>query len=175
MPEQANAIGRANDRSTTRRGIAPARILVVDDEPDACELVRQVLEGEGYSATSVTSAHGALEKIGTQDFDLVLTDVAMAEMNGLDLCRKIADTRPDTPFIVVTGKGDMSTVIAALRIGARDFLTKPLDADSLVLAVARSLRYQTVGNTGSSQPEQDAGKTSEVTLTGMLGTCAAIQ
>lgn len=174
MLEEVHTIGRANGSSNARRRTAPARILVVDDEPDACEVIRQVLEGEGHSATSETSAHGALARIATQDFDLVLTDVTMAEMNGLDLCRKIVDTRPDTPFIVVTGQGSMDTVITALRIGARDFLTKPLDAESLVLAVARSLRHPAPGNANSHQLDEEPSVGSELTLTGMLGKCTAM-
>lgn len=175
MLEKTNSADPASQSSRARRPVARSRILVVDDEPDACEIVRQLLEGEGYSATPETSAHGALEKIATQDFDLVLTDVAMDEMNGLDLCRKIVDARPGLPFIVVTGQGNMNTVIDALRIGARDFLTKPLDADSLVGSVARNLRPHARANPNSEPTDEVAGPPSELTLKGMLGACTEMR
>ncbi|HEX6272597.1 MAG TPA: sigma-54 dependent transcriptional regulator [Polyangiaceae bacterium] len=149
------------------------RILVIDDETDACELVRQILEGEGYSATSETSPHGALEKIASEDFDLVVTDVAMEEMNGLELCRTIVHSRPDLPFIVMTGQGNMNTVIAALRLGARDFLKKPLDADSLVQSVARGLGDHAPEDAASLSFEDDA--ISVLGLPAPLGNCTKMR
>jgi two-component system response regulator HydG len=170
-----NQVDPANRSSRASRSVARPRILVVDDEPDACEIVRQLLDGQGYSTTPETSARGALEKIATEDFDLVLTDVAMDEMNGLDLCRKIVDAHPRLPFIVVTGQGSMNTVIDALRIGARDFLTKPLDADSLVRSVARGLRAHELGDARSGDSEKSAAIGDELELEGMLGKCLAMR
>jgi two-component system, NtrC family, response regulator HydG len=170
MPGQPNTAGLASEAS--RAPLTRPHVLVVDDEPDACELVRQVLESEGYSATSETSPHGALEKIATRDFDLVLTDVAMKEMNGLELCRSIVRTRPGLPFIVVTGQGSMNTVIAALRLGARDFLTKPLDATTLLQSVARGVGRPASG-AASSAPSED--EVPELTLSGPLGRCTKMR
>jgi len=174
MPEPVT-IGRSSGGAIQRNQTAPLRILVVDDEPDACEAFRRVLEGAGYSAASETSASSALERITTEDFDLVLTDVAMAEMNGLELCRKAVEARPGTPVIVVTGQGSMNTVIEALRIGASDFLVKPIDADTLLRSVARSLRHRTREDASSQLAEDVAGSGSELTLTGVLGQSAAIR
>ncbi|HVR19578.1 MAG TPA: sigma-54 dependent transcriptional regulator [Polyangiaceae bacterium] len=175
MPEQARSVASKRGNSSARQATGSPRILVVDDEPDACEVVRQVLEGEGYSATAETSPYSALEKIATQAFDLVLTDIAMAEMNGLTLCREILDARPGMPVILVTGKGSISTVIAALRLGARDFLMKPLDAESLVSAVARSLRHLPLRAVVAAPSEEAAGPHSELTLTGMAGSCPGMR
>ena len=66
-----------------------SRILVIDDDPDACEALRQVLASKGYDATPETAASRALERVAHQNFDLILTDVSMAEMDGLELCRRI--------------------------------------------------------------------------------------
>src|SRR5688572_25973378 len=126
MQEPADGISGTTDTAsikdaTTRARAAVSRILVVDDETDACEAIRQVLEGEGYSVVTETSAHRALEKAVETEFDVVLTDVAMAEMNGLDFCAQLLKTRPALPVILITGQGTMDTVIAALRLGARDF------------------------------------------------------
>jgi two-component system response regulator HydG len=175
MTEQASTIDRKRDSSTARPLTAPRRILLVDDEPDACEVLRQVLDGEGHSTTVETSAHGALERIATRDFDLVLADVVMAEMNGLDLCQEIVRSRPRVPVILMTGQGSMNIAIEALRIGASDFLTKPVDAVALLGSVARSLRHQALSEPSSAPLDESVGPPSELTLTGMLGECVAMQ
>lgn len=116
------------------------RILVVDDEPDACDLFRMALASDGYTATAETSAIAALERVGRGEFDLVVTDVAMAEMSGLKLCKSIAEGRQPVPVILITGRGEMETVILALRAGAVDFLRKPVDTPALLAAVGRALK-----------------------------------
>jgi two-component system, NtrC family, response regulator HydG len=173
LQESANHTGRA--KSVARPRNAPPRILIVDDEPDACELLRQVLESEGYEAVPETSASSALERIAKQDFDLVLSDVVMAEMDGLDLCRQIIETRPEVPVILLTGRGSMNTVISALRIGAQDFLTKPIDAESVAISVARILQRRTLKEPSSSLPEEDPSSGSEPRLTSVLGQSEAIR
>ena len=71
------------------------QILVVDDEQETCDLLEMVLEREGYAVTTSTSAQHALELVGAQDFDVVLTDLSMPEMSGLELCERVLGTRPE--------------------------------------------------------------------------------
>jgi len=170
LQERSNFFGRAGVPSRT----SPPRILVVDDEPDICELLRQVLESQGYDATPETSAFGALERIAKQEFDLVLSDVSMGEMNGLDLCRYIGERRPGMPVILLTGRGNMDTVISALRLGARDFLTKPLDAESIATSVARTLQQGAPGKTNSHSRDEAADPRSKPTSMSVLGKSAVI-
>jgi DNA-binding NtrC family response regulator len=141
IQNHANHGDRANDNTISLVRPGPPRILVVDDEADACELLRQVLESEGYDMTPETSASKALERIANQDFDLVVSDVFMAGMNGLDLCREIVALRAGTPVILISGQGNVHLVIEALRIGACDFLIKPIDAEAVVVSVAKALRH----------------------------------
>jgi two-component system response regulator HydG len=117
-------------------------VLVVEDEPDDGEALELWLERAGCAVTSVRSAVQALEKIGTEDFDLVLTDLAMSEMNGLDLCEHILGIRPDMPVIVVTGMGSLEAAVSALRVGAYDFITKPVDPELLTHAVSRAVQHR---------------------------------
>ena len=163
MQKHADYSVRANDNTTSLVRTAPPRILVVDDEPDACELLRQVLESEGYETTLATSASNALEKIAKQDFDLVLSDIVMAGMNGLDLCRHIVAVRPGTPVILITGQGNVHMVIAALRIGTSGFLTKPIDAESVVASVAQALQHDALGDISPRAPAEITGPPSEPT------------
>jgi DNA-binding NtrC family response regulator len=174
MPGPASSVESQRSHASVRRTTAPPRILVVDDEPDACEAFRLVLEQEGYRTTAETSPRSALEKLATEMFDLVLTDVSMAEMNGLDLCREIVGTRPGMPVILVTGKGSMDTVIAALRMGACDFLKKPLDARALVGSVAKNLR-PVAARAAAVTTEPSDSPAADLVLTGMPGRCSAMR
>ncbi len=152
-----------------------ARILVVDDEPDACEALRLLLESIGHVVVAETSPRRALAKVATQDFGLVLTDVAMSEMSGLDLCRQVTEVRPHLPVVLITGRGTMETAIAALRIGACDFLTKPVDVNSLERAIGHASRppSNAVGNGRTTAKRARCAPSAD--LTHVLGRSTAIR
>jgi len=116
------------------------RILVVDDDRETCELLKELLEHAGFTVTALTSAIEALARIGDEDFDAVLTDLGMAEMDGIALCQRILETRPDVPVVVGTGQGSMEAAIGAMRAGAYDFVNKPFDPKLLALTLARAVQ-----------------------------------
>jgi DNA-binding NtrC family response regulator len=116
------------------------QILVVDDDDDHCELLGELLRGEGYTVSATTSPQEALERAGREDFDAILTDLGMSEMSGTELCTRLAGVRPDVPVIVVTGNGNMEAAVSAIRAGAYDFITKPVDAKLLSLSIVRGLK-----------------------------------
>jgi two-component system response regulator HydG len=119
-----------------------SKVLVVDDDQAACELLEEVLSRQGFAPTSSSSALRALELVQQQDFDVLLTDVDMSELDGIELCERVLGARPDMPVIVVTGVGSMETAILAMRAGAFDFVTKPVDASLLELSVTRAVRHR---------------------------------
>jgi two-component system, NtrC family, response regulator HydG len=96
----------------------------------------------GYQTEFTTSPAEALELVVSKDFHAVISDLSMAEMDGLSLCEQILTKRPGIPVIVVTGQGSMESAIGAMRVGAYDFITKPLDPKLLGLTVARAVRTQ---------------------------------
>ena len=118
------------------------RLLCVDDDEDACELLAASLRQLGYQCESTTSPPEALELVVAKDFHAVISDLSMAEMDGLQLCERILEKRPGIPVIVVTGQGSMEAAIGAMRVGAYDFITKPVDPKLLGLSVARAVRTQ---------------------------------
>ncbi len=118
------------------------RILCVDDDGDSCELLAAALRQLGYTTESTTSPTEALELVLTKDFHAVISDIAMAEMDGLELCERILAKRPGIPVIVVTGQGSMDSAIGAMRVGAYDFVTKPVDPKLLGLTVGRAVRTE---------------------------------
>ena len=107
-----------------------------------CEVLESELRRREYAVGWVTSAEEALKKITAEDFDLVITDVNMHGMNGVEVCQKIVASREDMPVVVMTAFGSMETAISAIRAGAYDFITKPFDMDDLALTVERALRHR---------------------------------
>ena len=122
-----------------------ASILVIDDEQDSCDLLKLALEHEGASVVACTSAKDALARLAEDDFDVVLTDLGMREMGGLEVCERIVRLKPELPIIVVTGQANLDAAVAAMRAGAYDFVTKPLrDATLISIAVARAVDHSRV-------------------------------
>jgi two-component system, NtrC family, response regulator AtoC len=115
-------------------------ILIVDDEPEMATVVEQALTRRGYKAKQVNSADAAWELLETEDFDVVVTDINMKGMTGVELTDRIAKNRKDTPVIVMTAFGSLETAIATMRAGAFDFITKPFEIDQLTVAVERALQ-----------------------------------
>src|SRR5688500_5864291 len=109
------------------------RILVVDDDEPTCEMLAAVLSSGGHDAQQALSAELAWQRVQSTEFDVVVTDVSMSGMDGLELCKRIHEARPDVPVLVVTGQADVATAVAALRAGAYDFLTKPIDAKLMLI------------------------------------------
>lgn len=117
------------------------RILVVDDEVSMCELLQADLQLRGYSVEWFTSAEKALDAFEANEFDVVLTDLNMPGMSGLQLCERVVANRPDVPVVVLTAFGSMETAVAAIRVGAYDFVTKPIEMDLLDLTLSRACNH----------------------------------
>lgn len=120
--------------------MASKRVLVVDDEPDLCELLEITLQRMGLSTVSSTEMSRALNLIAHEHFDLCLTDMRMPDGNGLDLVRYIHDHCPALPVAVITAHGSIDTAVQALKLGAFDFVTKPVDLKQLRRLIDSALR-----------------------------------
>jgi two-component system response regulator AtoC len=122
----------------------PARVLIIDDDRSMCEVLAEWLSLRGHQPTWRTSAAQAHQLLGERDFDVVLTDLSMEGMNGLELCERVVSSDADLPVIVVTAFGSMESAIGAIRAGAYDFVTKPVDMDTLALAVERAAEHRSL-------------------------------
>jgi len=107
-------------------------ILVVDDEPPQLELISGFLKKQGFEVTLAESGEKALQIFRRESFDLVLTDQRMPNLSGLDLLKAVRAVNPETPVIVVTAYGSIETAVSAIKAGATDYLTKPLNLDELL-------------------------------------------
>ena len=114
------------------------RVLIVDDDPPLCELLRLSLAEKGFSATTRASAEAALTTLSSREFDVMITDVRLPRMDGLELCRRVTAERPDLPVVVITAFGNLDSAVAAIRAGAHDFITKPVQIDEVGLVLERA-------------------------------------
>jgi len=117
-------------------------ILVIEDNQDMCDLLKAGLSRRNFSVSTYLSGGEGLAALSQNVTDVVLADINLPDMNGLDICKTIADNASDIPVVIMTAFGSMDTAIDAMRAGAYDFVTKPLDMDILALALERAVRYR---------------------------------
>ena len=128
-------------RHTTANGRpqSAGHILVTDDDKAFRLATRTLLEDEGYRVTLAMNAEEALAALSDQDIDLLLSDLVMEKMSGIELLRQVRQRSPELPVIMVTGFGSIQTAVEAMRLGATDYLTKPSNNEELRIKVQRAL------------------------------------
>jgi DNA-binding NtrC family response regulator len=119
--------------------MARSRILAVDDDPASRELLRRVLAGVGHEVVTAASAAEALESLARQPAELVISDIRMPDLDGVQLLERLLARAPEVPVILVTAFGDVEGAVEAIRRGAFDYLAKPYDVDGIRLVVQRAL------------------------------------
>src|SRR6185369_12584151 len=119
-------------------------ILIVDDEAGIRSSVRGVLADEGYRVLEAEDGRDALELIASEHPKLVILDIWMPGMDGIELLRHIRDTHPGTPVIVISGHGNIETAVTATKLGAFDFIEKPFSLDGLLHVVDRALETRPI-------------------------------
>ena len=129
------------------------KVLIVDDEPFALEVVKEILDREGYQTVAVESGGAALQVAGRESFDLLLADIKMPQMNGLELIRSFQALSPQTVPILMTGYGSLETAREAIREGAYDYILKPFDRGEICVAVARALERKRLDSENSRLKE----------------------
>ncbi len=118
-----------------------ARILIVDDEADVRHLLAREIGDRGHEVVAAVDGAQAVQEMGRGDFDVVLTDIRMPGMDGIDLTRWIKRTRPYTNVIVMTGYGSLESANTAVQVGAFDYLLKPFgEMDLVISSIDRALR-----------------------------------
>jgi two-component system nitrogen regulation response regulator NtrX len=121
--------------------MAGEHVLIVDDEPAIRTSLRGVLEDEGYRVTAVASGADALAALADDGHDLVLLDIWMPGMDGLDTLTEIKRLRPEAAVVMISGHGTIETAVKATRLGAYDFIEKPLSLEKTLLTVTRALEH----------------------------------
>jgi len=120
--------------------IAKQHVFFVDDKPKVCKMVGRTLKQAGLKVTCFTCAADCLKQLRSQTCDLLITDVKMPEMDGIELLTEVKRIIPSLPVLVVTGYGDIPTAVKAIKVGSLDFIEKPLDRQSFLSAVESALK-----------------------------------
>lgn len=128
------------------------RILVVDDEPQLTRVLRTGLKSRGYDVRAAADGLAGLETFSDWQPDLVITDLAMPNVDGLELCRRLRAIS-QVPIIVLSAKGEEKTKVAALDLGADDYVTKPFGIDELLARVRASLRRSSTDSKTEPEPK----------------------
>ena len=118
------------------------RILIVDDDPGTLQSLARAFALEGYTAISAPSAARALERLAEEPVDAILSDVVMPEMDGLELLEQLQKRAPGVPVILMSGQATVETAVKATRLGALDFIEKPIGLDRLLLTLRNALRLE---------------------------------
>ena len=115
------------------------KILVIDDEKIVCDMAKKILEAENYEVETFTDSQLALERIRTQPFDLVVTDLKMENVSGMDILKEVNRLYPETRVIMLTAYATLDATIEAIRERIYDFFPKPVKIDELKKSVKKAL------------------------------------
>src|SRR5919198_5777689 len=124
---------------------AKPRILIVDDDPRVRSVLIEALESEAFDVDSAGDAGTALQQVKAEMPEVVILDLRLPGLDGMEALRKLKEIAPQLPVVILTGFGDVSSAVEAMRLGAYDFLTKPVDTERLLIVVRRALEYQALG------------------------------
>jgi two-component system response regulator HydG len=154
--------------------MSKTRILVVDDEATARNGLAKLLEQEGYQVDLAADGVEALASVSDNAPGLIISDLKMPNMDGMELLKQLREREIEVPTIVATAFGEVSTAVAAMRAGAEDYLTKPIDFDALLLVVERTLARQEIKSEAENLRRQLRARDKEG-LEGLLGASPAMQ
>ncbi len=127
------------DGRMTRTKVQDFHVLVVDDDLGICTALEELISTEGYDVTTVASAEKALKLLTEQNFPLVLSDIMMPGMNGIEMLEEIKSISPETIVVMMTGYSSIKGAITAIKAGAQDYLIKPIKYDDILLMLERNL------------------------------------
>ncbi len=145
-------------------------ILIVDDDSPHRSMLRTVLRGWGYAVEEAEDGAAAVEQVRARAFDAVLTDVRMARLDGIAALREIREWNPSIPVLIMTAWSSVQNAVDALRLGAYDYLTKPLELDELKLALERALDH-----TRLARESQEPGRAQSEASSLLLGRSEAMR
>jgi len=152
--------------------MAKSRILVVDDEADARTVLQDILERAGYEVQVCSSGEEAVQAVQGAPFDILLTDLRMPKMDGIQVLEAVRQINPDLVGIILTGYGTIETAVRAMKVGAFEYLTKPFKVDEVLIVVKRALEYRNLQRENQSLRRQLRRK---YRFENLIGTSEAMQ
>lgn len=170
-----------------------SRILVIDDERSIRNTLKDILEYEKYEVDLAEDGTKGIEKVKTSEYDIVLCDIKMPGLDGIDVLEQLAEIAPDTPVVMISGHGNIDTAVESIKKGAFDFIEKPLDLNRLLITIRNAMdksnlvnetkklkrkvskKYQIIGESPAlknvvEMADRVAGTDARVLITGSNGT-----
>ena len=147
--------------------------LVIDDDKTTLDLLTFQLESEGFKVTTAENGLKGVELIKNNDFDVILTDLQLPDINGLEMVRRTKELSPHNEIIVVTGNDSTENAVEAIQLGARDYIVKPVDFDKLFVAIRNAVESKVQGEVNARQAaeiqELRGRLTSRTSYEGVIG------
>ncbi len=131
------------------------RILIVEDEPSTLNVLSTLLKTEGYDVTAVDNGNQAIQLLDTVQFDLMLSDIHMTPVDGMELLKRAHDRQPEMAVIMLTGYASVETAIQSLKLGAFDYVTKPFKVDELFVSVQKAIEAGATRSSEVGEPTQE--------------------
>ena len=138
----------------------PARILVIDDEDSMCNFMEIMLSKQGFDVDVTTSGGEGIDLVRNRNFDLVIADLNMPEMTGIDVLKEVRSFKSDQEFIVMTAFASVDTAIEAMKEGAADYITKPFKVDEIMLVIEKSINRRKLIDENTNLKKQLQGDNS---------------
>lgn len=145
------------------------RILVIDDDNDMCLLLSRFLTRKGYEVASVNSGKEAIQWMQKQEPDLVLCDFRLEDMNGAEILEQIKSRHPTCPVIIITGYSDVKDAVEVMKMGAYDYVTKPLFPDEILLTIKKALEQDTTVSVSQLTRKEKSPASAPATTNGTAG------
>jgi len=152
--------------------VVPHKILIADDDESLRRVIEYNLKKTGYGTTAVATAERALAVLKKSEFDLLISDMKMPGMDGIELLQKSKEIRPELPVIFITAFGTIEKAVEAIKLGAYDYITKPFDTEDFLLTVNRALEHYRLQNENIRLRSELA---SQYTFSNIIGTSMAMQ
>lgn len=115
------------------------KILIIDDEKSIRNTLKEILSYEGYEVTEAQDGSEGLKLAGSDKFDIILSDIKMPKMDGIEVLEKLQEITPETPVVMISGHGNIETAVEAIRKGAFDYISKPLDLNRMLVTIRNAL------------------------------------
>ena len=115
------------------------RVLVIEDDPDGRRSLADALEDGGWQVVTAETGQEGIARFADQAFDVVVSDLVLPDIDGLEVLRRVKESHPDVDVIMVTGLSQIDTAVQAMKLGAFDYISKPFEPDELKLVVQRAL------------------------------------
>jgi DNA-binding NtrC family response regulator len=136
----------------------PPNILVMEDEVSVAKGLEMTLEEEGYLVDLALNGKSAIDTFQKKDFDLLVADLRLPDINGMDVIRNVKETHPDTVVVVITGYASVDSVVESMRLGAYDYLSKPFTEDQIKTTVDKALKQKQLKQPPVSVPKPESAE-----------------